>query len=113
MEIRNVTQFASFISSNGFNNLDGIFIQIIQCVNTYSAACNCYKVEDKRKIYSMCCKLYLRLYHNSFFVRLITCPICLSVWLGIIVSMFTSISLIPLSIVGGLLLFTIIDKLLG
>jgi hypothetical protein len=57
--------------------------------------------------------LYLRLYHNCFFVRLITCPICLSVWLGIIISIFTSISLIPLSIVGGLLLFTIIDKLLG
>ena len=57
---------------------------------------------------------YLRLYHNCFFVRLITCPICLSIWLGIIAGIITfSLLSVPIYIVGGLLLFAIIDKLLG
>jgi len=56
---------------------------------------------------------YLRRYHDCFFVRLITCPICLAVWLGIIFSLFTSITFLPLYIIGGLLIFTIIDRLLG
>lgn len=28
--------------------------------------------------------LYLRREHNCFFIRMITCPICLAVWLGIL-----------------------------
>lgn len=57
--------------------------------------------------------LYLRLYHNCFFIRLITCPICLAVWLGIVIALFTVPLQAPVYIIGGLLLFTIIDKLLG
>ncbi len=56
---------------------------------------------------------FLRRDHNCFFVRLITCPICLAVWLGIIPLIFTSVIFVPVCIVGGLLLFTTIDKLLG
>lgn len=56
---------------------------------------------------------YLRMYHNSFFTRLITCPICLSVWLGLLLGLITPIIFIPCYIIGGLLLFTIIDRLLG
>lgn len=56
---------------------------------------------------------YLRRYHDCFFVRLITCPICLAVWLGIIFSLFTPFAFLPLYIIGGLLIFTIIDRLLG
>ena len=56
---------------------------------------------------------YLRMYHNGFFVRLVTCPICLSVWIGIVISISTSIFLLPVYVIGGLLLFTIIDRLLG
>ena len=58
MDINNVTQFASFLSSNGFTSLDSAFLQIIQCVNRFSSACNCYKIADKRKMYDTCCKLY-------------------------------------------------------
>jgi hypothetical protein len=58
MDIRNVTQFTSFISSNGFQSLDNGFLQIIQCMNNFQASCNCYKVEDKQRMYAMCCKLY-------------------------------------------------------
>lgn len=64
MEIRNATQFANFIESNGLQTLDGGFVQAVQCVKNYSAACNCYKVEDKRRIYDMCCKLYMNLVTN-------------------------------------------------
>ena len=56
---------------------------------------------------------YLRRYHNCFFIRLITCPICLAVWLGIIAAIFTTVIFLPIYIVGGLLLYTIIDRLLG
>ena len=27
---------------------------------------------------------YLKIYHDSFYIRLITCPICLSVWLNLL-----------------------------
>lgn len=57
---------------------------------------------------------YLRRDHNCFFVRLITCPICLAVWIGFIISIVTwSLSILPIVIIGGLLLFTTIDRLLG
>lgn len=56
---------------------------------------------------------YLRQYHNCFFVRLITCPICFSVWLAIIGGIITSIFLIPMYIIAGLFLYTVIDRLLG
>lgn len=59
MDIRNVTQFASFISANGFQQLDGIFRQSVDCINGYSSACNCYKVEDKQRLYAACNKLYM------------------------------------------------------
>ncbi len=56
---------------------------------------------------------YLRREHNSFFVRLITCPICLAVWLAIVPAALTSIFLFPVFVMGSLLLFTAIDRLLG
>lgn len=57
--------------------------------------------------------LYLRRYHNCFFVRLITCPICLAVWFGLCCGIATFFVLFPVYVIGGLLLFTIIDRLLG
>lgn len=56
---------------------------------------------------------YLRKYHNCFTVRLITCPICQAVWWGMAFGVLTSAFLIPIYIIGGLLLFGIIDRLLG
>lgn len=56
--------------------------------------------------------LYLRRDHNCFFVRLITCPICLSVWMGIPLA-FISVAIVPACIVLGLLLFVAIDNFLG
>lgn len=56
---------------------------------------------------------YLRRFHNCFFVRLITCPICFSIWLGIIAGLLTfSFIFIPVYIIAGLSIFAIIDRLL-
>ena len=56
---------------------------------------------------------YIRQYHDCFFVRLITCPICLSIWLSIILSIITwSLPFILIYIIGSLLLFATINKLL-
>lgn len=57
---------------------------------------------------------YLRKYHNCFFVRLITCPICVSIWIGLFISIIThNILILCPIIIFGLLLFLIIDKLLN
>lgn len=57
--------------------------------------------------------IYLRRYHNCFLVRLITCPVCVSVWLGVIAGLWTSLLLFPLFSLCGLLIYGIIDRLLG
>jgi len=58
MDIRNVTQFANFVSSTNLVGLDTSFLQIVQCLSGYSAACNCYKKEDKLNMYVKCNKAY-------------------------------------------------------
>ena len=59
MDIRNVTQFAAFISNNGLQSMDGMLRQIVDCITGYAAACNCYKVEDKQRMYGACNRMYL------------------------------------------------------
>ena len=55
---------------------------------------------------------YLKQYHNCFFVKLITCPICLTTWLSIIAGIITcSFCEIPIFIVISLIIFGIINKL--
>lgn len=50
-------------------------------------------------------------YYNSFFTRLISCPICLSVWLGFIISLCTSILVFPIIAFFGLSLHLLVSKL--
>lgn len=82
--------------------------------------------------------IYLRRYHNCFFVRLITCPICLGTWVtaillflramcillllatahhltiaAIIIVLFNSIKLFPLILLVGLSVYGIVDRLLS
>jgi hypothetical protein len=61
MDIRNVTQFVNFLEGNGITRMDSSFLQVIQCIQNYTAACSCYKREDKVKIYNMCNGVY----HNA------------------------------------------------
>lgn len=56
---------------------------------------------------------YLRQHHNCFFVRLITCPICFSIWVCLILMILGGkIIIFPIGFFGGLILFGIIDKLI-
>jgi hypothetical protein len=68
------------------------------------------KSEDARLTYFG----YLRQYHDSFFTRLFTCPICVAVWIATIISIATGLWwLYPTTLVGGLIFFGITDRLLG
>lgn len=59
MDINNVTQFANFLTANDLVKLDGTFLQIVQCINNYSTACNCNKSNDKLRLYTTCNMLYM------------------------------------------------------
>lgn len=68
------------------------------------------KKEDARLTYLG----YLRQYHDCFFIRLITCPICVSVWLAIGLAILTAhFFCFPIIMIGGILLYALIDRLLG
>lgn len=56
---------------------------------------------------------YLRQYHDSFRIRLITCPVCMSAWLAMgNALLFWSLPVVPVTFVGGLILFGVVHKLL-
>ena len=58
MDIKNVTQFCNFLTSSGVVQLNPAFQQVVNCVQNYSAACNCHKTQDKQSLYAECNKLY-------------------------------------------------------
>lgn len=98
-----------------------------------------YKGYDAKKYQdvTLTYHLYLRQFHNCFFVRLITCPICVAVWLSLIAAflkgfvitvlvvlcggdaaiylatVLLTIVTIPANILGSILVFSVIDRLLG
>ena len=54
---------------------------------------------------------YLNLYHNSFFVRLITCPYCLGLWASVIMALLTlGIFFTGAFYVISLMLYSVITK---
>lgn len=56
---------------------------------------------------------YLRQYHNNFFTRLITCPVCLCGWLAFLAALWYDLLLLPFFFVGGLVVFGLVNWLLG
>lgn len=58
MDIKNPTELARFISTNKLETLHNSFQQLIQCINTYSAWCNCNRKAEKEKLYVTCKTLY-------------------------------------------------------
>lgn len=57
--------------------------------------------------------IYLRRYHNCFLIRLVTCPICFAVWIGIHFGIITfTLESISIYIIGGLFVYGVINKLL-
>lgn len=59
MDIRNVTQFASFVSSNGLITLDLNFKQIAICIGDFMRYCGCHRQADKDRIYQNCNRIYI------------------------------------------------------
>ena len=54
---------------------------------------------------------YLMTYHDSFFIRLITCPICLSFWLTLISCFFMETwMLLPICNLLGLVIYKVVAK---
>lgn len=67
------------------------------------------KHEDMRMTYHQ----YLLTYHNNFFTRLITCPVCMAFWVaGFYALLSLKACALPVAMIGGLILYLIIDKLL-
>lgn len=55
---------------------------------------------------------FLLEYHNNFFTRLVCCPICVSTWLGLFVSIFVGIVHLPVLSLLGLSLYKQVTKIL-
>jgi len=66
--------------------------------------------EVKESVPDMSYQDFLLEYHNSFFTRLITCPICISIWVGSFLSIFVGISLAPIIILSGLVLYLVLKR---
>lgn len=59
MDIRNVAQFSNFIKNNDLMKLDMSFQQVVMCTDKTAKSCNCWKAEDKRKMYDNCTRIYM------------------------------------------------------
>ena len=56
---------------------------------------------------------YLEQYHDGFFIRLITCPLCLSFWLILAVCLLShSLILLPICYILTLIIYKLTSKLL-
>jgi hypothetical protein len=74
-----------------------------------------YKDFDAKKPddLSLTYHIYLRRYHDCFFVRLITCPICLAVWLVLLYILAKAAIFFVLAVAVHVGLLTIILTLFG
>lgn len=64
MDIRNATQFANFVQKAGIMTKDMSFQQVVFCVEQIGRACNCWKVEDKKRLYDNCTMTYTNAVKN-------------------------------------------------
>jgi hypothetical protein len=56
---------------------------------------------------------YLRQYHNGFRIRLVTCPICIAIWVSTLTAFIMgNIFAMPIHCICGLILFGITYRLL-
>ena len=69
-----------------------------------------YKKASSEVSYHMRYTDFLLLKYNSFFVRLITCPLCLSVWISVIVSGNTNWCYFPFLVVVPLILYKNLEE---
>lgn len=64
MDIRNATQFVNFTEAAGITGNDMAFQQVAMCVRNYAGACNCWKAEDKKRLYDDCTRKYMDAVRN-------------------------------------------------
>lgn len=83
----------------------------------YLAGFNILHVSDYVKYKETDCSVsyhsYLRRYHNSFFIRLMTCELCVSVWLAILFKFvfFLPFITIPFIFIYGMMLYFIFKRI--
>ena len=69
-----------------------------------------YKKLRSEVSYPMSYPDYLLLKHNSFFIRLITCPLCSSVWVSVMISSSIGWQYLPFLIVVPLMLYNHLES---
>ena len=69
-----------------------------------------YKKASTEVSYHMSYTDFLLLKYNSFFVRLITCPLCLSVWVSVIISSFTNWYYFPFLVIAPLVMYKHLEE---
>lgn len=69
-----------------------------------------YKKASSEVSYQMRYTDFLLLKYNSFFIRLITCPLCLSVWISVIISGFNNWSYFPFLVVLPLTIYSHLEE---
>ena len=60
MDIRNVTEFRNFVTSNGLGGSHPSVQAVVICVMDYERGCNCWKTKDRQVIYNNCRILYAK-----------------------------------------------------
>ena len=58
MDIRNVTEFRNFLTTTRLTGLHQSIDAVLHCVMDYERGCNCWKTNDKQRIYNNCKMLY-------------------------------------------------------
>jgi hypothetical protein len=75
---------------------------------------NIFYIEEYEKAklndFSLTYHKYLIIYHNNFFTRLITCPICFNFWMSIILSL-SCLSLFPQIFIVSLAIYYTLNKI--
>ena len=69
--------------------------------------------KEKSQDFELTYHSYLRRFHNNFFVRLITCPICLTIWLCMPVLFYNSnLELYSFTVLIDLIIYYLLSKLI-
>lgn len=69
-----------------------------------------YRKASSEVSYHMRYTDFLLLKYNSFFIRLITCPLCLSVWISVIISATRGWELFPFLVVLPLIIYNHLEE---
>lgn len=70
--------------------------------------------EERKRDFTLSYKMFWMTSHDSFFIRLVTCPYCLSAWLSLGVSaVFSCFKWLPAVYLGGLSIYFGVSTLIS